>query len=184
MQPTVPMVIPGGGVTEPRLLRDARTPRARRRRRPPLSAPDRPVNEHPTRPPLAAQQEPLDLERFRSAPRTGCAFHRQAGSAAKELPWWPPACWYDRRRHLGGSPPCSNEAARVHHAARRRGGRVAARGACAAGRCRWSHSSMVGSPMARRATRLRSAKALVKWASSKGAMSQSSIIGSKVNIIE
>ena len=40
----------------------------------------------------------LDSERFRSAPRTGCAFHRQAGSAANRLRHGGRRLVYDRRR--------------------------------------------------------------------------------------
>ena len=82
-----------------------------------------------------AKQQPLYSGQFRSAPRTGCAFLRQAGGRQKNAAVAAPS-WYRRRRHPWEGAPCSasggGSSSRCS-AARRR---VAARGAGAAGRAR------------------------------------------------
>ena len=54
-----------------------------------------------------AKQQPPLFSTIQTCPKDRFTLHRQAEDAAKELPRWPPACWYDRRRHRGREPPCS-----------------------------------------------------------------------------
>ena len=52
----------------------------------------------------AANSSHLHSERFRSAPRTGCAFHRQAPDASNRLRPAVPSCYDRRAAPVGGSP--------------------------------------------------------------------------------
>jgi len=73
--------------------------------------------------------------RFRSVPRTGWPFARQAPDASNRLRPAVPTC-YDRRRHLGGSPcPAWGGGSSSACLARRSRGR--SRGGRSR-RCRWS----------------------------------------------